>query len=54
MKTFYTLLIKTIVQNQQKGKELINIAQNNKEYSIQNFSMWLIRNIRFTIKIVKL
>ena len=28
---------KTIMQNQQKDKELIKIAQNNKDYSIQNF-----------------
>ena len=28
---------KTIMRNQQKDKELIKIAQNNKDYSIQNF-----------------
>ena len=27
----------TIMQNQQKDKELIKIAQNNKDYSIQKF-----------------
>ena len=27
---------KTIMQNQQKDKELTNIAQDNKDYSIQN------------------
>ena len=28
---------KTIMQNQQKDKELISIAQNERNYSIQNF-----------------
>ena len=28
---------KTFVEYQQNNKELINIAQNNKDYSIQNF-----------------
>ena len=28
---------KTITKNQQKDKELIKIAQNNKKYSLQNF-----------------
>ena len=33
----HTTKYKTNMQKQQKDKDLINIAQNNKDYSIQNF-----------------
>ena len=44
---------KTIIRNQQKDKELIKIAQTNKDYFMQNFHgadkkyLFICRNYKF-------
>ena len=43
---------KTIMLNQQKDKDLIKIAQNNKDYSIQNFhraDIFIRKNLKIVI-----
>ena len=40
------------MQNQQKDKELIKLAQTNNVYSLQNFH-GMMRNIFLSIKIAK-